>query len=336
VAHLTQSNRRRFLALLACVAGSVPLTARAQQPDRPRVVGMLVVNPERDEEGQARAEVFRRALRERGWSEGRNLRLEIRWGAGDPDRARAGAGELLALQPDVIVVNGSPGLSALRQATKTVPIVFVVVTDPLGSGYVSSLARPGGNITGFSTFAPEIGGKWLGLLKEMVPAMKRVACILDPAFSGFAAIRRDMEAAAANFGLTVTSIAFRHPGDDLGSAIAAFAKAPNGGLVVSPTAINNAERERIIALAARYSLPAVYPFAHFADAGGLLAYGFDPRDLFARSAAYVDRILRGERPGSLPVQAPTKFEMIVNLKTARALDLHLSPVFLARADRVIE
>jgi putative ABC transport system substrate-binding protein len=329
-------KRRHLIILLASAMGGRPLLADAQRADRTRFVGLLIVNPERDQEGQARAAAFRRALRDLGWVEGRNLRLEFRWDAEDPDRARTQAAELLKLEPDVIVVNGSPGLSAMQRATQTVPIVFVVVTDPLGSGYVRSLARPGGNITGFSTFAPEIGGKWLGLLKELAPALRRVGCILDPAFRGIAAIWREIEIAAPILGLTASSIAFRESGDDLESAIARFAKVSQGGLIVAPTAINNAARERIIGLAARHRLPAVYPFAQFALAGGLLAYGFDPRDLFTRSAAYVDRILRGESPGSLPVQAPTKYETIINLKAAKALGLQVSPQFRARADRVLE
>ena len=329
-------NRRQFGVLLASAASGLPMLARAQTTGRTRIVGLLIVNRERDEEGRARAAAFRTALRQLGWTEGGNLRIDVRWDAEDPQRAETYAEDLLKLGPDVIVVNGSPGLSALQRATRTVPIVFVVVTDPLGSGYVQSLARPGGNITGFSTFAPEIGGKWLGLLKELSPALKRVACILDPSFRGFAAIWREIESAAPTFGLAASSIAFRDSGDDLESALGSFAKVSNGGLIVAPTAINNAARDRIIGLAARYRLPAVYPFAHFAIAGGLLAYGFEPKDLFARSAAYVDRILRGESAGSLPVQAPTRFEMIVNLKAARALDLHPAASFLARADRVID
>lgn len=330
-------NRRRFVALVAsAVSGPPPLVAHAQKAQRTRVIAVLIVNPEHDEEGRSRAAVLRNALQQLGWVEGQNVRIELRWDVGDADRAKARVEELLKLRPDVIVVNGTPGLSALHRVTRSVPIVFVVVTDPLGSGYVRSLARPGENITGFSTFAPEIGGKWLELLKELSPELKRVACILDPAFKGFAGIWREIELAAPRAGLTVSSIAFREPDDDLESAIAAFAKAPMGGLIVAPTAINNAARERIISLCARFRLPAVYPFAHFAIAGGLLAYGFDPLDLFARSATYVDRILKGESPANLPVQAPTKFEMIVNLKTAKALNLQLSPVFLARADRVIQ
>lgn len=329
-------NRRQFVALLASTASASSFPAYAQTPERVRVTGLLIVNTESDAEGQARVTAFRKGLEEFGWVEGRNVRIHLRWGASDPGLAKAHAEELLKLKPDVIVVNGTPGLSALQQATKSVPIVFVVVTDPHGSGYVRSLARPGGNITGFSTFAPEIGGKWLGLLKELSPDLKRVACILDPTFKGFAAIWREIEAAAQSFAVKVSSIVFRDSTDDLESAVASFASQPAGGLIVSPTAINNAARARIISLASRHRLPAVYPFQHFAFAGGLLAYGFDPGDLFARSASYVHRILEGEFPGNLPVQAPTKFEMIINLKTAKALNLHVSPTFLARADRVID
>jgi putative ABC transport system substrate-binding protein len=329
-------KRRRFVALLAAALGPPWPAARAQPAAAVRRIGLMIINREGDPEGDARVEAFRGAMRALGRVEGRDFRIDIRWGANDAARAQAAAEELLKAAPDVIVVNGSPGVAALQRATKTVPVVFVVVTDPLGSGYVASLARPGANITGFSTFSPEIGGKWLGLLKEISPGLRQVGCVLDPGFKGFAEIRHAMEAAAPTLGLTVTSIDFRVAGDDLESAVARFAASPNRGLVVAPTALNNASRDRIIALAARFRLPAIYPFAEFAIGGGLLAYGFDPRDLFARGAGYVDRILRGERPGDLPVQAPTKFEMIVNLRTAKAMDLRIPAQFLARADRVID
>jgi putative ABC transport system substrate-binding protein len=321
------------------------------------------VNGEQDAEGQARAAAFRASLDRLGWRDGRDVRIVVRWDAGDPGRARAHAEELVALEPDVIVVNGSPGTAAVRRATSRIPVVFVVVTDPLGAGYVRSLSRPGGNLTGFSTFAPEIGGKWLGLLREIAPGVKRVAFVTDPGLLGFGAIQREVERAASTFGVQVSTIAFRQSTDDLETPVASFARqpaggperalrsqslaaptggtglpwgSPAGGLIVAPTGVNNAMRDRIIALAARHRLPAIYPFQQFATSGGLLAYGFDALELFVRSAGYVDRILKGEKPGNLPVQAPETFETIVNLKTAKALGLEVSPSFLARADRVIE
>jgi putative ABC transport system substrate-binding protein len=297
---------------------------------------MILANDADDAEGAARVSAFDRAFESLGWKDGRNVRMHRRWGARDPARAAIEASEILRVDPQVIVANGSPAVSALQRATQRVPIVFVVVTDPLGAGYVKSLARPGANTTGFSTFAPEIGGKWLELLKGIAPDVTRVACLLDPDFKGFAAIWSEIERAGPNVGVSVSSVAFRNAGDDLESAVAKFANDGGGGLVVSPTAINNASRERIVALAARLRLPAIYPFQHFAEAGGLLVYGFDPLDLFARSAAYVDRILKGEKAGDLPVQAPTKFELIVNLRTARAMGLAVSSRFIALADRVID
>jgi putative tryptophan/tyrosine transport system substrate-binding protein len=227
-------------------------------------------------------------------------------------------------------------LTGLHQATRSIPIVFVAVTDPVGAGYVQSLARPGGNITGFSTFEPEIGGKWLELLKEIAPGLRRVAGILDPAFKGFAAVWRAVESTAPRFGLQVTTVALHDAKDDIESAVAAFAQEPGGGLIVLPTAINNVLRERIIALAARFRLPAIYPFRHYASDGGLICYGFESIDLWRRGASYVDRILKGEKPADLPVQAPVKYELAVNLKIARMLGLEIPPTLLARADEVIE
>jgi putative ABC transport system substrate-binding protein len=227
-------------------------------------------------------------------------------------------------------------LSALRQATRSTPIVFVVVTDPVGAGYVESLARPGGNITGFSTFEPEIGSKWLELLKEVDPGVKRVAGILDPGFRGFATLWRAVETTGPRLGLAVSSLVLREASDDIESAVAKFAQEPGGGLIVLPTAINNNFRKRIFAAAERHRLPAIYPFRHYAVDGGLMSYGFDTPDLFRRGAAYVDRILKGEKPADLPVQAPTKFELVINLKAAKALGLGISPTLLLRADEVIE
>ena len=240
------------------------------------------------------------------------------------------------LAPDAILVYGTPALAAAHRATHSIPIVFVVVIDPVGAGYVQSLAHPGGNITGFSTFEPEIGGKWLELLKLIRPDLTRVAGILDPGFKGYAGVWSAIEVMAPQLGLEVASVSLQDSSDDIESAVATFAQKPTGGLIVLPTAINNSLRHRIIAVAARHRLPAVYGFAFYATDGGLISYGVDSADLFYRGASYVDRILKGEKPADLPVQAPTKFELVINLKTAKALGLEIPPQLLARADEVIE
>jgi putative tryptophan/tyrosine transport system substrate-binding protein len=326
-------KRREFIALLAAAAW--PLAARAQ-PGRMRRIGVLMAYDESDPEAQARINAFRQSLRELGWMEDHNIRMEHRWGTGDPDRARTFVAELISQAPDVIVAHGTPALTALHRATRTIPVVFVSVIDPVGAGYVQSLALPGDNITGFSTFEPEIGGKWLELLKEIAPGLRRVAGILDPSFRGFAGVWGAIENMAPRFGLEVTSLLFHAPTDDLESAVSKFGEEPGGGLIVLPTAINAVQRNRIFALAARNRLPAIYAFRFYATDGGLMSYGIDTVDLFRRSASYVDRILKGEKPANLPVQAPTKFEMVINLKTAGALRLDVPPMLLARADEVIE
>ena len=328
-------RRREFIALLAG-ATLLPAGARAQQPERMRRIGVMVVNAESDPEGQLRVAAFRQDLQALGWTEGHNVRIDYRWRAGEPDRARTYAAELMASAPDVILANGSAAFTALQQATSTIPIVFVVVADPVGAGYVRSLAEPSGNITGFSTFDPEIGGKWLQLLKEIVPGLTRVATISDPAFRGFAALSHAIEGLAPGLGLRPVHVIFHRPDDDIETAVAQFAREPGGGLIVMPTGINNSHRDRIFALAARHRLPAVYPFRLYATGGGLMAYGFDPTDLFRRGASYVDRILRGDNPANLPVQAPTRYELIVNLKAAKGLGIEVPRSILVRADEVIE
>ena len=329
-------KRRDFITLLGGAAVAWPLAVRAQQPERMRRIGVLVAYAESDPEAQARIAAFRQGLRELGWTEGRNLRMELGWGTGDPDRARTLATELISIAPDVIVAHGTPALTALYRATRTIPVVFVSVIDPVGAGYVQSLALPGGNITGFSTFEPEIGGKWLELLKEIAPGLSRVAGILDPGFKGFAGVWGAIENMAPRFGLEVKNLPFQAPTDDLESAVARFAREPGGGLIVLPTALNAVQRNRIISSAARGGLPAMYAFRFYATDGGLMSYGIDTVDLFRRSASYVDRILKGEKPSDLPVQAPTKFEMVINLKTAKALGLEIPDKLLALADEVIE
>lgn len=328
-------RRREFLLAGIAVSGWT-IAAHAQQSDRMRRIGLIVVNAETDREGQVRAKAFRDGLRERGWEEGRNVRIDYRWGAGSPERANALAAELVALSPDVIVSNGSPALAALHRLTRNIPVVFVVVADPVGAGYVKSLAQPGGNITGFSTFEPEIGGKWLELMRETAPRTRRVAGILDAGFKGFAALWQTVVRMAPGFGMEPTMLEFRTGSDNVEAAIAAFAREPGGGLIVFPTAINFEHRDRIFALAIRHRLPAIYPFRAYATGGGLMSYGFDSNDLFRRGASHVDRILRGESPANLPVEAPTKVELIVNLKTANAQGLTIPEAILARADEVIE
>ena len=330
------TKRRDFITLLGGAAVALPIAARAQQTGRMRRIGVLIGPAESDPEGQTRAEALRQDLQKLGWTEGRNIRIDYRWGTGEPDRAQASAAELVALAPDVIVAHGTPAATAVQRATRSIPIVFLVVVDPVGAGLVEGLAQPGSNITGFSTFEPEIGGKWLELLKEISPRLKRVAGILDPAFRGFAVVWRSIESFAPTFGLSVTSVVHRASSDNIESAVAAFAQEEDGGLIVLPTPINFFSRERIFSLAARHHLPAVYPFQSFATDGGLMSYGFDSRDLFRRGASYVNRILKGEKPADLPVQAPTKYELIINLKTARALGLEVPAKLLALADAVIE
>jgi putative tryptophan/tyrosine transport system substrate-binding protein len=327
-------KRRDFIALVGGAA-AWPLVARAQQPDRMRHIGIMMAPAADDPAGEARVKVFRQRLQELGWTEGGNLRIDYRWAAG-PDSSANFARELVALAPDVIVANGTPALTALHQATRTIPVVFVVVVDPVGAGYVQSLARPSANITGFSTFEPEMGTKWLELLKEITPDLRRIAVIWDPGFKGFARIWSAIESTAPRLGLEITTVSFHDDTDDIEAAVAAFAQQPNGGLIVLPTTLNHVYRHRIYSLAALHRLPAIYPFRHYATEGGLMCYGFDSIDLFRRGASYVDRILRGEKPADLPVQAPTKFELVVNLKTAKALGLEVPPTLLARADEVIE
>ena len=326
----------RFTTLLLLLSVPiVPLAAAAQPPDRTRRIAVMNAGAENDSEGQARIAALRRGLQDLGWTEGRNLLIDYRWGAGEPARARAFASELLNLRPEVIVANGTTAVSALHQATN-VPVVFVVVVDPVGAGFVKSLARPGGNITGFSTFEPEIGGKWLELLTEITPGLKRVAAILDPGFRAFSALGRAIESLSPRFSLDVTSLVFRHPSDDIESAVGAFARSGGGGLIVLPTSINNLHRSRLVSVAARQRLPTIYPFALYARSGGLMSYGIDTVDLYRRSASYVDRILKGEKPADLPVQAPTKYELVINLTTAKALGLTVPSSVLARADQIIE
>jgi putative ABC transport system substrate-binding protein len=327
-------RRREVIAALGGAA-AWPLAVRGQPASGTRRIAIIMVNAESDPEGQVRVKAFLQGLEEAGWSETRNLRIDYRWGAGEPNAARASAAELVALAPDAILANGSQATRALQRATRSIPVVFVVVADPVGSGFIQSPARPGANITGFSTFEPEIGGKWLELLTEVTPSLRWVAGILDPSFTAFAAVWRAIEQLAPS-GVEARSLVFREAGDDIESAVSALAQEPGGGLIVLPTAINNLARNRIFAIAARHRLPAVYPFRYYAADGGLMSYGFETTDLFRRGASYVARILAGEKPADMPVQAPTRYELVINVKTANALRLRIPPTLLARADEVIE
>ena len=326
-------KRREFITLIGGAAVAWPLAARAQQPDKVYRVGMLTGQPEGDPENAARLAAFRLALGKFGWSEGRNLLIDIRWGAGDPDRMRVLAKELNRLGPD-IVVSERPATAALRQEIPNVPIVFSQVANPVGAGFAASLARPGGNITGFTNFEPSMGGKWLELLKEVAPRVARTAAIFNPeTHSG--QYWQSIEAAAPSLAVTFTRAPVRDAAE-IERTIEAFARDPNGGLLVMPDSFTLTHRELIVALAERHRLPSIYAFRVFPASGGLLSYGIDQVEIYRRIAAYVDRIFRGANPGELPIEGPTKFELAVNLKTAKALGLEVPPSLLARADEVIE
>jgi putative tryptophan/tyrosine transport system substrate-binding protein len=328
-------KRREFITLLGGAA-VWPLAARAQQLDRMPRIGVLVgTYAQTDREGQARITVFLDTFQRLGWSDGRNVRIDYRWGAGDADRSKAFAAELVRSAPDVIVVVNNPTLAELQRLTRTIPIVFTQISDPVGSGFVAGLARPGGNITGFQNFEPTMGGKWLGVLKEAAPNMSRAAVLFGSDIAASVAFLRAAEAVAPSLAVQVAPMDI-HADAEIERAIASFAGQPDGGLVVLPHPYTAANRASIIILAARHRLPAIYPFRYFAVEGGLMSYGIDQIDQWRGAATYVDRILRGEKPGDLPVQAPTKFELVINLKTAKATGLHIPPAFPLRADEVIE
>ena len=328
-------KRRDFVTLLGGAALAAPLAARAQQPERMRHIGMLLGGAQSDRETQARLAAFRQALAERNWTEGRTLKTEMRWGDAEPAKILAHAAELAALAPDLIFGNVTPVLRALQKATQTIPIVFAGVSDPVGDGLVASLSRPGGNITGFSSFDPEIGGKWLQLLKEIAPGITRVAAIYNPDTAPHSIYLPVLKAAAQLFGVTLTEAVVRDPAA-IESAIAALAQTPDTGLLVMPDSFATLYRAQIIALAARHRVPAIYPFRYWVSDGGLVSYGTDLVDQYRRSASYVDRILRGAKPAGLPVQTPTKFVTAINLGTAKALGIEIPLLVLARADEVIE
>ena len=326
-------RRREFISLLGGAA-AWPVTARAQEPARLRRLGVLMNLSEHHPEGERAIAAFRQSLRELGWDDGRNIGIELRWGAGDAERYQRFANELVALAPDVIFAATSAPVEALRRATNTVPIVFVAVIDPVGSGLVKSLAHPGGHLTGFTIFEYAIGAKWLELLKDIAPRVTRAAVLRDSTVASgigqFAAIQ-----AMAPIGIELSAVGTRDRAE-IEQSIAEFARASNGGLVVTAGAFGANHPAEIAAIAAKYGLPAVYPFRYSIEAGGLVSYGPNLIDPYRRAANYVDRILKGEKPADLPVQAPTKFELVINLKTARALGLDVPATLLARADEVIE
>jgi putative ABC transport system substrate-binding protein len=328
-------RRRDFVILLSGGAAAAwPLAARAQQPERMRGIGVLIDLAENDPEGQARIAAFLQGLAQLGWTGGRNVRIDIRW-ATSSDDLRKYAGELIALTPDVILATGTPSLAPLHQVTRTVPIVFTQVVDPVGGGFVDSLARPGGNTTGFMLFEYGMGGKWLELLKEIAPRVTGVGVLRDPAVSSGTAQFGAIQSVAPSLGAEVSPINLRDS-PEIERAVAAFARSANGGLIVTASTLANAHRNLIVTLAARHKLPAVYSARYFVIGGGLMSYGPDRIDMSRRAAGYVDRILKGEKPADLPVQAPTKYELVINLKTAKVLGIDVPPSVLARADEVIE
>jgi putative tryptophan/tyrosine transport system substrate-binding protein len=326
-------RRREVIALLGGAAAAWPLAARAQQPEQMRRIAVLT-NVVADL-GQARIAAFQQVLQQLGWIDGRNVRIDIRWGENDADRDRKYAAELVALAPDVILAAGTPAVAALQHDTRTLPIVFVQVSDPVGAGIVDTLSRPGGNTTGFMNFEYSLSGKWLELLKRIVPGLTRAAVLRDAANPAGSAEFGVIQAAAQSLGVELTPVGVRDAGE-IERAVEAFARSANGGLIVTPSASVSTLHELIIALAARYKLPAVYAYGFMVTGGGLISYGPDPVDQYRRAASYVDRILKGEKPADLPVQAPTKFELTINLKTANTLGLAMPPSLLATADKVIE
>src|SRR5262245_6128580 len=326
-------GRREFITLLGGAAAAWPVAARPQQADRVRRVGVLMNLAVGDPEGEARNAAFVQALQRLGWSDGRNLRIDHRWAAGDAGRFQRYAEELLALAPDVILAAATPSVQALQQATRTVPIVFAVVAGPVGAGFVDSLARPGGNATGFTPFEYGISGKWLELLKEIAPRVTRVAVLRDLTI-GLGQLGA-IQSVAPSLGVELTPIGVGDVGE-IERTVAAFVRSSNGGLVVTASTWALVHRDLITILAARHRLPAVYSFRYYVTSGGLMSYGPDTADSFRLAAGYVDRILRGEKPAEMPVQAPTKYQLMINLKTAKALGLEVPATLLARADEVIE
>jgi putative tryptophan/tyrosine transport system substrate-binding protein len=324
--------------LIAALGGAAvwPLSARAQQGERMRRIGILSGFAADDPEGQVRIAAFRHGMQEQGWSEGQNLQIEYRWAGPDAGRIKAFAAELVATSPSVILALSSPSVAALRDVTRTVPVVFVGIGDPVGQGFIVSLARPGGNITGFTGFEFSLGEKWMGFLKELAPGVSRAAFLFNPVIGPYySSWLKSLEAAASALGVQMSAAPIRTAAD-VEVAISAIAALPGGGLIVEPDTYTSANRRLIIGLAARYRLPAVYAYYRDAAEGGLLSYGPDMDDLFRRSASYIDRILKGEKPADLPVQDPLKYELVINLQTAKALDLTVPNTLLTSAAKVID
>jgi putative ABC transport system substrate-binding protein len=329
-------KRREFITLLGGAAVAWPLVARAQQAERMRRVGVLLAAyTQTDRAGQARIDAFRKGLQGLGWTDDRNIQFDYRWGDGVANRGKALAAELVQSAPDAIVVAGDPALTELQRLTKATPIVFTQVSDPVDSGFVASLARPGGNITGFQNFEPEMGGKWLGVLLEAAPRLRRFGALVIPGTAPHVVFLHAAEVAAASLGVALVVANVQDIGE-IERAIAAFGSEPDTGLIVFPHPLTIANRALIHSLAARHRLPAIYPYKYFAADGGLLSYGPDQVDQWRGAASYVDRILRGEKPADLPVQTPVKYETVLNLKTAKTLGLEVPTTLLARADEVIE
>jgi putative tryptophan/tyrosine transport system substrate-binding protein len=332
---MTNIGRRAFITLIGGAAAAWPIATRAQQPDRMRRIGVLTPFAADDPESMARVAAFLQGLGNLGWTVGRNVQIDYRWSAIDADRTRKDATELVALAPDVILATGTPVTAALLQATRTVPIVFAQVPDPVATGFVASLAQPGGNVTGFSTFDYATSVKWLELLKEIAPRVKLAAVLRDPTIaSGMGQLAAILGVASA-FGVELRPVGVRDAGE-IERTVTAFAREPNGGLIVPASPLSIVQRDLIITLAARHRLPAVYSLRFFVTSGGLISYGPDTIEPYRRAAGYVDRILKGEKPADLPVQAPTKYELVINHKTARALGLDVPSTLLARANEVIE
>ncbi|HEV3109578.1 MAG TPA: ABC transporter substrate-binding protein [Candidatus Binataceae bacterium] len=327
-------KRRDFITLLGGAAATWPLAARAQQPDRLRRIGVLMPFTANDPEAQARNVVFEQSLQQLGWTVGRDLQIDYRSSGGEAASVRRYAAELVALAPDAILTVGSVTIGPLQQATRTIPIVFVNVADPIGAGFVQSLARPGGNATGFTNFEYSMSGKWVELLKEIAPRVTRAAVLRDPTEAAGIGQFGAIQSVAQSLGVLLTPFSVRDVGE-IERGVAAFARSGNGGLIVTAGG-TGFRRDLIIGLASRHKLPAVYPFRYYAKDGGLITYGPDTHDPIRRAAGYIDRILKGEKPADLPVQAPTKYELVINLKTAKALGLEIPPMLLSRADEVIE
>ena len=326
-------RRREFITLIGGAA-AWPLAARAQQADRMRRIGVLM-NTTANAEQQTNLAAFLQGLQQLGWTDGRNVRIDTRWAGGDALEIRRHAGELAALAPDVILTTGTAGMGPLLQATHTIPIVFNNVADPVGAGFVDTLARPGRNATGFIQFEYTLSGKWLELIKQIAPGVTRVAVLRDPAITSGIGQFAVIQSVAPSVGVEVSAINVRDAGE-IERGVSALARSSNGGLILTSSALAVVHAELIIALAARHKLPAVYYRRAFVTGGGLISYGYDVVEQYRRAAGYVDRILKGEKPADLPVQAPTKYELVINLKTAKALGLEVPPTVLARADEVIE